>query len=218
MRAEGGGVLGKPVDTALPKPFLVGGRNARIVFRPGQKRGQIVDRDALGLVGPEVLREAVGKGGFAAALLAADEKPAWRGDTAAPDAKGRQDALVKDRILPLGKAGSQLLKKSIKRHGRPETIVTDKLRSYGAALKELGRGDDRKMGRWLHNRAENSHLSFRRRERALLRFRRMHTLQKSPQCMPRSAITSTERHLQNRDTYKQIRAAALAEWRGLLAA
>ena len=65
------------------------------------------------------------------------------------------------------KAALKLLMKSMKRHGRPETIVTDWLRSYGAALKDLGRGDDREMGRWLNNRAENSHLPFRRRERAM---------------------------------------------------
>jgi putative transposase len=59
------------------------------------------------------------------------------------------------------KAALKFLRKSMKRHGRPETIVTDRLRSYGAALKELGRGDDREMGRWLNNRAENSHLPFR---------------------------------------------------------
>ena len=45
------------------------------------------------------------------------------------------------------KAALKLLKKSTKRHGRPENIVTDRLRSYGAALKDLGRGDDRVMGR-----------------------------------------------------------------------
>jgi putative transposase len=52
------------------------------------------------------------------------------------------------------KAALKLLKKSMKRHGRPEGIVTDRLRSYGAALKDLGRGDDREMGRWMNNRAE----------------------------------------------------------------
>jgi putative transposase len=117
------------------------------------------------------------------------------------------------------KAALKLLKKLMKRHGRPETIVTDRLRSYGAALKDLRRGDDREMGRWLNNRAENSHLPFRRRERAMLRFRRMHTSQK---CASVHASVQdhvpTERHLQNRNTYKQTRAAALAEWRGLLVA
>lgn len=75
-------------------------------------------------------------------------------------------------------AALKFLKKSLRRHGRPDALVTDRLRSYGAALKDLGRGDDREMGRWANNRAENSHLPFRRRERAMLRFRRMRTLQK----------------------------------------
>ncbi|MCB6179645.1 DDE-type integrase/transposase/recombinase, partial [Rhodobacter sp. Har01] len=113
----------------------------------------------------------------------------------------------------------KFLKKSMKRHGRPDKIVTDRLRSYGAALKDLGCGDDREMGRWLNNRAENSHLPFRRRERAMLRFRRMRTLQKfvSVHASVHNHFP-TERHLQDRNTYKQARAAALAEWRGLLAA
>jgi len=76
-------------------------------------------------------------------------------------------------------AALKFLKKALKRHGRPEQLVTDRLRSHGAALKELGRGDDREMGRWANNRAENSHLPFRRRERAMQRFRRMRNLQKS---------------------------------------
>jgi putative transposase len=117
------------------------------------------------------------------------------------------------------KAALKFLKESMKRHGRPETIVTDRLRTYGAALKDLGRGDDREMGRWLNNRAENSHLPFRRRERAILRFRRMRTLQKvaSVHALVHNHIP-TERNLQDRNAYRQTRAAALAEWRGLLAA
>jgi len=117
------------------------------------------------------------------------------------------------------KAALRFLKKSMRRHGRPESIVTDRLRSYGAALKDLGRGDDRKMGRWDNNRAENSHLPFRRRERAMLRFRRMRSLQKFASV--HASVHNhfpTERHLQNRDHYKLCRAAALAEWRGLLVA
>ena len=117
------------------------------------------------------------------------------------------------------KATLKFLRKSMRRHGRPETIVTDRLRSYGAALKDMGRGDDREMGRWLNNRAENSHLPFRRRERVMLLFRRMRTLQKfvSIHASVHNHFT-TERHLQNRNTYKQTRDAALAEWRGLFAA
>ena len=97
------------------------------------------------------------------------------------------------------KATLKFLKKSMKRHGRPQVIVTDRLRSYGAALKDLGRGDHREMGRWLNNRAENSHLLFRRRERAMLRFRRMRTLQKIASV--HASVHNhfpTERHLQIR--------------------
>ena len=117
------------------------------------------------------------------------------------------------------KAALKLLKKSIKRHGRPENIVTDRLRSYGAALKDLGRGDDREMGRWMNNRAENSHLPFRRRERAMLRFRRMRTLQKfaSVHASVHNHF-NLERSLTSREHYKANRVAALSEWRGLLAA
>ena len=50
----------------------------------------------------------------------------------------------------------------MRRHGRPEELVTDKLRSYGAALKELGAEDQQVTGRWENNRAENSHQPFRR--------------------------------------------------------
>jgi putative transposase len=117
------------------------------------------------------------------------------------------------------KAALKFLKKSMKRHGRPENIVADRLRSYGAALKDLGRGDDREMRRWMNNRAANSHLPFRRRERAMLRFRRMRTLQKFASV--HASVHNhfpTERHLLNRDHYKQSRSAALAEWPGLLAA
>ncbi|MFN5998550.1 MAG: DDE-type integrase/transposase/recombinase, partial [Paracoccaceae bacterium] len=117
------------------------------------------------------------------------------------------------------KAALKFLKKSMKRHGRPDTTVTDLLRSHRSALKDLGRGDDRAMGRWLSNRAENLHLPFRRRERAMLRFPRMRTLQKfaSVHASVHNHF-SIERHLQDRSTYKQTRAAALTEWRGLLSA
>ena len=80
----------------------------------------------------------------------------------------------------------------MKKHGRCAQFVTDKLRSYGAALKDLGVSDRQETGRWLNNRGENSHLPFRRRERAMLRFRRMRSLQKnSPPSTPPSPTTST---------------------------
>ena len=75
-------------------------------------------------------------------------------------------------------AALAFLKRALKRHGKAEAIVTDGLRSYPAAMRDLGIEDRREMGRWLNNRAENSHLPFRRRERAMLRFRQMKSLQK----------------------------------------
>ncbi|EHJ59516.1 transposase [Novosphingobium pentaromativorans US6-1] len=70
-------------------------------------------------------------------------------------------------------AALTFLKKALKRHGKAEKIVTDGLRSYPAAMRELGNLQRREMGRYLNNRAENTHLPFRRRERAMLRFRQM---------------------------------------------
>lgn len=70
------------------------------------------------------------------------------------------------------------MKKALKRYGRAEAIVTDGLRSYPAAIMELSNLDRQEMGRWLNNRVENSHLPFRRRERAMQRFRLMKSLQK----------------------------------------
>ena len=107
----------------------------------------------------------------------------------------------------------------MKRHGRAHILVTDKLRSYGAAMKDIGNADKQETGRWMNNRAENSHLPFRRRERAMQRFRSMRSLQKFV------AIHSSvqnhfnlERHLYSREKFKLNRTAALAEWRGLCAA
>ncbi len=117
------------------------------------------------------------------------------------------------------KAALKFLKKSMKRHGHPEVIVTDKLRSYGAALREIGAGARQETGRWLNNRAENFYLSFRRRERAMLRFRRMQSLQKFAAVHASvSNHFNKERSLASRDIFKQNRTAALAEWRGLFEA
>ena len=70
-------------------------------------------------------------------------------------------------------AALKLFKKAMKRYGGPEVVVTDKLRSYGAAMKVVGNADRLETGRWVNNRAENSYLPFRRQERAMLRFRQM---------------------------------------------
>jgi putative transposase len=116
------------------------------------------------------------------------------------------------------KAALKFLRKLMKRHGRAEELVTDGLKSYGAALKEIGVEDRQVTGRWANNRIENSHLPFRRRERAMLRFRRMRSLQTF--AAVHSSVCNhfnVERSLSSRDTYKLARAAALAEWRALCA-
>ena len=59
------------------------------------------------------------------------------------------------------KAALKFLRKAMKRYGGPEVVVTDKLRSYGAAMKAVGNADRQKTGRWVNNRAENSYLPFR---------------------------------------------------------
>jgi len=59
------------------------------------------------------------------------------------------------------KAALKFLRKLMRRCGRPQEIVTDRLASYGAALRELGGVGLRSTGRWLNNRAGNSHLPLR---------------------------------------------------------
>jgi putative transposase len=76
------------------------------------------------------------------------------------------------------KSALKFLKKSMKRYGPPHIIVTDKLRSYGAAMKVIGNANKQETGRWLNNRGENSHQPFRRREWAMPGFRSMQSLQK----------------------------------------
>ena len=117
------------------------------------------------------------------------------------------------------KAALKFIRKSMKRNGQPRIIVTDKLRSYRAALMIIGNADRQETGRWLNNRAANSHLPFRRRERAMLRFRGMRSLQKFV-AVHASAYNhfNQERHLESRINFKLNRAAAVAEWRQLLSA
>ena len=85
-------------------------------------------------------------------------------------------------------------------------------------MNELGNGGKQEVGRWANNRVENSHLSFRRRERTMLRFRRMKSLQEF------AAVHANvhnhfnlERHLVNRETVRERRSAALAEWQMVMA-
>lgn len=92
----------------------------------------------------------------------------------------------------------------MKRYGRPTEIATDGLSSCGAALIDLGVADKQTAGSWLNKRTENFHQPFRRRERTMLRFRRIRSLQ-----MFASVHSSVhnhfnlERHLYRRDDSKR---------------
>ena len=99
-------------------------------------------------------------------------------------------------------AALRFLRKTMKRYGRPESVVTDRLRS--------------ETGRWLNNRAENSHQPFRRRERAMARFRSSKSIQKFASI--HASVHNhfnLERHLNSRQVFKLYRSAVLAEWRQL---
>ena len=115
-------------------------------------------------------------------------------------------------------AALKLMKKLMKRHGRPQVVVTDGLRSYGAAMKDIGNAARREVGRWKNNHGENSHQPFRRREYAMLKFRSMKTLQRfsSTHAQVHNHFNQ-ERHLVSREVHKQRRSAALAEWRSVMA-
>ena len=116
------------------------------------------------------------------------------------------------------KAALKFLKCAMKRYGRPWSIVTDRLQSYGAAMKVIGNAPSQESGPWLNDRAENSHQPFRRREGAMAKFRDIKTLQKfaSVHASMHNRF-NLDRNLTRRDTFKQNRSAVLAGWRELAA-
>ena len=101
---------------------------------------------------------------------------------------------------------------------RPTVINCNRPASVIPIGNEIGNAADQECGRRLNNRAENSHQPFRRRERAMQRFRAVRTLQKF--AAAHASIHNHfnhDRHLNHRDIFKQNRSAALAEWRQLAA-
>ncbi len=111
------------------------------------------------------------------------------------------------------RAAKKFLIKIMRKHGSPHVITTDKLPSYRAVFRELGVADRQLCGGRTNNKCENSHLPFRRRERAMQRFRSHATLQRFTSI--HSQIYNHfnhQRHLENRETFKAIRTAALSAW------
>ncbi len=108
------------------------------------------------------------------------------------------------RIFRYFKTSSEIIRQAVMMYVRYPLS----LRNVEDPLHERG------VGRWLNSRAENSHQPFRRRERAMLRFRQMQSLQKF------AALHGSfhnhfnqERTLISRQIFKDRRAAALNEWR-----
>jgi putative transposase len=118
------------------------------------------------------------------------------------------------------KAAAELIRRLLKKQGfAPNVLVTDKLRSYGAAKTELGSSARHEQGLRKNNRAENSHLPVRRRERKMQRF-------KSPGSAQRfltvhAAVQNTfavQRHLVSRNTLRALRGEAFQNWQAATAA
>ena len=116
-------------------------------------------------------------------------------------------------------AALKFLKKAMKRYGKPQVIVTDRCPSYAAAMKEIGNKDRQEVGQHMNNRAENFHLPSDEENELCSGIRRMQSLQKFV------AIHSSvhnhfnyQRNIESRPKFKELRNAALLQWRKLIAA
>ena len=139
----------------------------------------------------------------------------WR----AVDAEGEVlDVLVQSKRNK--HAALKLMRKLLKKYAFvPERLVTDDLRSYSAAVRDLGIQRHHERGRWKNNRAENSHQPTRRRERKMQRFKSPGSAQKF--LSTHAAVYNTfnvQRHLTSAQTHRARRAAAMTTWRTVLAA
>ena len=117
-------------------------------------------------------------------------------------------------------AALKLMRKLLKKYAFvPERMITDELRSYGAAARELGIENRHERGRWKNNRAENSHQPTRRRERKMQGFKSPGSAQRF--LSTHAAIYNTfnvQRHLSTRQTHRALRSAAMGTWRDAIAA
>ena len=134
----------------------------------------------------------------------------WR----AVDAEGEVlDVLVQSKRNK--HAALKLMRKLFKKYAIvPERMITDDLRSYGAAARDLGIEGRHERGRWRNNRAENSHQPTRRRERKMQRFKSSGSAQKF--LSSHAAVFNTfnvQRHLTSAQTHRTLRAAAMKPWR-----
>lgn len=134
----------------------------------------------------------------------------WR----AVDANGYVlDALLQGRRNKA--AALRLMRKLLKSQRRaPRVMVTDKLRSYSAAKAEMMPGVEHRSHKGLNNRAENSHLAVRRRERRMMRFKSARQCQRfvSTHGQIANLFLLHRKHLTATD-HRQLRAHAFSTWR-----
>ena len=128
------------------------------------------------------------------------------------------DMLVQSRRD--SRAALRLMRKLLRKQGFvPKLLVTDKLRSYGAAFRQLQLACPHEQGLRQNNRAENSHQPVRRRERKMQRFKSARSAQRF--LSMHAAVHNTfnlQRHLVSRSTLRIFRAEAASEWRNAVAA
>jgi putative transposase len=116
-------------------------------------------------------------------------------------------------------AALKLMRKLLKKYGfAPENLVTDDLRSYHAAARDLGIERRHRTGRWRNNRAENSHQPTRRRERKMQGFKSVGSAQRFLSFHAAAHNTfNVQRHLISARTHRAFRAAAMDTWRAATA-
>jgi putative transposase len=162
------------------------------------------------VVSYETIRRWGRKFGPAYATLLRRKKPSrkdiWHLDEVVISIGGRkhwlwravdQDGYVLDEIVQTRrdtKAAKRLLVRLLKKQGlKPKRIITDKLRSYGAAKREVMPSVEHWSHKGLNNRAENSHVPLRKRERMMQGFRSVGGLQRFVSVFPQFEIISSHR-------------------------
>ena len=128
------------------------------------------------------------------------------------------DVLVQTRRNT--RAALKMMRKLLKKYGFvPDKLVTDDLRSYGAAASELGIAKRHERGGWRNNRAENSNRPTRRRERKMQGFKSVGSVQRFLSVHAAAYNTfNLQRHLTSARTHRAFRASAMQRWREVVAA
>ena len=133
-----------------------------------------------------------------------------------------QDGEVVDVYLQAkrdGVAAKRFFKRLLRSHGRePRKIVTDKLRSYGVAHRELIPETIHSTQQYENNRAEQSHEATRVRERGMRRFKSVGQVQRFLTVHAAvSNLFNLGRHLVRAQHYRNLRVSAFVEWESAVA-